>query len=155
MTKKEELASALASVSMSLCLMSLAMAKKTSSTLRFVLALCRGRFPTQGIKKERIFKGKERDMGAFKQSYPPSRRTSSRTHRRGPGPSRSARPVSGSIREMNEESLADGGRGSAYPLAVVHVGLVPDQNLVDVVGSMLFDVPNPVPYICRCIERAQ
>jgi hypothetical protein len=35
-----------------------------------------------------------------------------------------------------------------YPLAFVHIGLVANQNLVDVIRGVLFNVPNPVSDVC-------
>lgn len=40
-----------------------------------------------------------------------------------------------------------------YPLALVHIGFVPNQDLVDIIRSVLLDVTNPVPYVCNKVKK--
>ena len=40
-----------------------------------------------------------------------------------------------------------------YPLALVHIGLVAYQDLVDIIRSVLFNVTNPVPNVCNKVKK--
>ena len=42
---------------------------------------------------------------------------------------------------------------TVYPLALIHIGFVPYQDLVDIIRSVLFDITNPVPNICNKVKK--
>ena len=56
---------------------------------------------------------------------------------------------------QNSEWGGSGGWSDQYPLAFVHVSLVPNQDLVNIIWRMLFNITNPVPNICNNINNLE
>ena len=52
------------------------------------------------------------------------------------------------IQSENSQTFKETMSSGMYPLAFVHIGLVANQNFVDIIRGMLFNVPNPVSDVC-------